>query len=48
MLPPSVVVKTTDFELAVNEQFEPFAYADNLYEPPYLSVAAPPPDARCA
>jgi hypothetical protein len=48
MLPPSVVEKTADFELAVNEQFEAFAYADNLYEPPYLAVAAPPPDACCA
>ena len=47
MLPPSVVVKATDFTLAVDEQFEPFAWADDLYEPPFLAVAAPPPDARC-
>jgi len=46
MLPPSVVVRATDFTLAVDGHFEPFFVADNLYEPPYLAVAAPPPDAR--
>ncbi len=47
MLPPSVVVKATDFTLAVDEHFAPFATADDLYEPPYLAVVAPPPDASC-
>jgi hypothetical protein len=46
MLPPSVVVKATGFALAVGGHFEPFVVADNLYEPPYLAVTAPPPDAR--
>jgi hypothetical protein len=31
----------------MDEHFEPFATADDLYEPPYLAVAAPPPDACC-
>ena len=48
MLPPSVVVKATDFCWDLDERFEPFVFSENHYEPPYLAVAAPPPDASRA
>jgi hypothetical protein len=48
MMPPSVVVKGTDFCWDLDERFEPFVFSGNCYEPPYLAVAAPPPDACCA
>jgi hypothetical protein len=44
MMPASVVVKATDFCWDLDERFEPFVLSANLYEPPYLAVAAPPPD----
>lgn len=47
MLPPSVVVKATAFALVAPEQFRFCSRVDLLYEPPYLAVAAPPPDAAC-
>ncbi len=45
MLPPSVVVKAIDFKPVAPELLERSSTADLLYEPPYLAVAAPPPDA---
>jgi hypothetical protein len=44
-LPPSVVIRPAAFALALPTTYRPCSLAALLYEPPYLAVAAPPPDA---
>jgi hypothetical protein len=44
-LPPSLPAPANEFQLAMPEYFELCWAPSSLYQPPYLVVAAPPPDA---